>query len=67
MIIRIPHFVLIAGLLSIGCFIGCIVAGPCMERFGRRITLMVVTSTVYFLGFVCIFLANNVALIYVGR
>jgi len=57
----------ITGLLSIGCFVGCIVAGPCMERFGRRITLMIVTSSAYLLGFIFILLASNVALIFIGR
>ena len=26
----------ITGLLSIGCFVGCVLAGPVMERLGRR-------------------------------
>ena len=56
-----------AGLLSIGCFVGCIIAGPCMERFGRRMTLMIVTSSTYLLGFIFILLASDVALIFIGR
>ena len=31
-------------LLSMGCFLGCLLAGPVMEKIGRRKTLMIVSS-----------------------
>jgi len=57
----------ITGLLSIGCFIGCVMAGPIMERIGRRKTLMFVASGFYAGGFIFITLASSAELIYTGR
>lgn len=57
----------ITGLLSLGCFFGCIIAGPIMEKLGRKKTLLYITSTWFFAGYMCIFLASHVAWIYVGR
>jgi len=57
----------ITGLLSIGCFIGCVMAGPIMERIGRRRTLMFVASGFYAGGFLLITLAGSAELIYTGR
>ena len=59
--------IFVAGILSLGCFFGCIIAGPIMERIGRKKTLLFVTSSCFFLGYLAIFLANHVALIYLGR
>ena len=42
-------------------------AGVCIERFGRRLTLMVITSSLYFLSFLTIFLADSAAVVLVGR
>ena len=50
-----------------GSFVGCLVAGVCIERFGRRLTLMVITSSLYFLSFLSIFLADSAAVVLVGR
>ena len=50
-----------------GSFCGCLVAGVCIERFGRRATLMIITSSLYFLSFLAIFLADSSAVILVGR
>ena len=58
---------MLAGLLSVGSFVGCLVAGVCIERFGRRLTLMVITSSLYFLSFLSIFLADSAAVVLVGR
>eukprot|EP00092_Neocalanus_flemingeri_P029051 GFUD01031537.1.p1 GENE.GFUD01031537.1~~GFUD01031537.1.p1 ORF type:complete len:528 (-),score=96.95 GFUD01031537.1:115-1698(-) len=57
----------ITGLLSIGCFVGCVMAGPIMERIGRRRTLMFVASGFYAGGFLLITLASTAELIYSGR
>jgi len=57
----------ITGLLSIGCFLGCIIAGPIMERIGRRRTLMFVASSFYAGGFLLITLAGYAEMIYAGR
>ena len=57
----------ITGILSLGCFFGCILAGPMMEKFGRKKTLMYFTSLWFFLGYLLIFLANNIAQVYIGR
>ena len=57
----------ITGILSLGCFFGCIIAGPIMEKIGRKKTLLFVTSLLFFLGYAFIFLANSAALIYIGR
>ena len=56
-----------AGILSLGCFAGCIFAGPIMEKIGRKKTLLYITSLCFFLGYLFIFLANSAALIYIGR
>lgn len=55
------------GLLSIGCFIGCVMAGPIMERIGRKKSLMFVAGGFYILGFLLIGLASRVELLYAGR
>ena len=57
----------ITGILSLGCFAGCIIAGPIMEKIGRKKTLLYITSLLFFLGYLCIFLAPNAVLIYLGR
>ena len=57
----------ITGILSLGCFFGCILAGPIMEKVGRKKTLLYFTSLWFFLGYLLIFLANHIALIYMGR
>jgi len=57
----------ITGLLSIGCFVGCVMAGPIMERIGRRRTLMFIASGFYAGGFLFITLAGSAELIYCGR
>ena len=57
----------ITGILSLGCFFGCILAGPLMEKYGRKKTLMYFTSLWFFLGYLLIFLANNIAQVYIGR
>jgi len=57
----------ITGLLSIGCFTGCVMAGPVMERIGRRKTLMFVASGFYAGGFLLITLAASAELVYTGR
>ena len=56
-----------AGMLSIGSLVGCLLAGLCMERLGRRITLLVVTSAAYTAGFLAILLAPSAPVIYLGR
>ena len=56
-----------AGMLSIGSLVGCLLAGVCMERLGRRVTLLVVTSAAYTAGFLAILLAPSAAVIYLGR
>ena len=56
-----------AGMLSIGSLVGCLLAGLCMERLGRRVTLLVVTSAAYTAGFLAILLAPSAAVIYLGR
>lgn len=61
------HVLFSAGILSLGCFFGCIIAGPIMEKLGRRKTLLYITSSCFFLGYLSIFLANSAALIYLGR
>lgn len=55
------------GLLSIGCFVGCVMAGPIMERIGRKKSLMFVAGGFYILGFLLIGLASRVELLYAGR
>jgi len=57
----------ITSILSIGCFTGCLLAGPIMEKFGRKRTLLFVSLGSYALGFIFIFLAVNDILIYIGR
>ena len=37
------NFFSAAGLVSIGCLVGSLMAGPIMDRFGRRFALMVVS------------------------
>ena len=54
-------------MLSIGSFVGCMLAGVCMERWGRRFSLMVITSLSYLIGFICILLANSATIIFLGR
>jgi len=55
------------GLLSLGCFFGCVLAGPIMERLGRRLTLMLVASGSYASGFLFIIVAQSAELLYFGR
>jgi len=55
------------GLLSIGSFVGCVIAGPIMERIGRKKTLMIVAGGFYSLGFILICLASQAEFIYAGR
>ena len=55
------------GLLSIGSFVGCVVAGPVMERIGRKKALMFVAGGFYSLGFILISLASHAEFIYAGR
>ena len=57
----------ITGLLSIGSFVGCVIAGPIMERIGRKKTLMFVAGGFYSLGFILVCLASQAELIYAGR
>lgn len=57
----------ITGLLSIGCFCGCLLAGPCLQYLGRRFTLMVVASSSYLLSFMAIMFASSAGLVFVGR
>ena len=64
---RLINYLIVAGTLSIGALIGCLVAGVTIERFGRKFTLMVLTSSCYFLGFLSIFLANSAYVIFLGR
>ena len=56
-----------AGMLSIGSFVGCLLAGVSMERWGRRFSLMVITSLSYLIGFICILLAHSATIIFLGR
>ena len=57
----------LTGLLSIGCFVGCVMAGPVMEKIGRKKSLMFVAGGLYILGFLLISLASRVELLYAGR
>ena len=54
-------------MLSIGSFVGCLLAGVSMERWGRRFSLMVITSLSYLIGFICILLAHSATIIFLGR
>lgn len=56
-----------AGFLSIGAFLGGLIAGPIMERIGRRNMMLLVTSTTFFVGYLFIFFAFNNYMIYIGR
>jgi MFS family permease len=42
-------------------------AGPLMERIGRKKCLMLVSMSNYAVGFACILLADRAEFIYVGR
>eukprot|EP00088_Acartia_fossae_P042411 TRINITY_DN4453_c0_g1_i1.p1 TRINITY_DN4453_c0_g1~~TRINITY_DN4453_c0_g1_i1.p1 ORF type:complete len:535 (+),score=63.50 TRINITY_DN4453_c0_g1_i1:43-1647(+) len=57
----------ITSILSFGCFVGCLAAGPFMEKLGRKKTLVWGSLTTYILGFAFIFLAPSAEVIYVGR
>ena len=57
----------ITGIMSLGCFLGCLIAGPISEKIGRKSALLFCTATSFALGYLLIFLANHVALIYIGR
>jgi len=57
----------VASLLSVGCFLGCLLAGPVMERIGRKRTLMLVSSASYAIGFLAILTARSALLINLGR
>ena len=45
--LRVLIFNFLAGLVSIGSLLGSILAGPTMDRIGRRTALMLVTRSVY--------------------
>ena len=53
--------------LRTACVAGCVLAGPLMERIGRKKTLMLVAMGNYAIGFTCILLADRAEFIYVGR
>eukprot|EP00095_Tigriopus_kingsejongensis_P008179 snap_masked-scaffold405_size181423-processed-gene-0.1 protein:Tk08179 transcript:snap_masked-scaffold405_size181423-processed-gene-0.1-mRNA-1 annotation:"facilitated trehalose transporter tret1-like isoform x2" len=53
--------------MSLGCFFGCIVCGPVMEKLGRKPTLMLVTNGIFILGYMLIFLALNEGMLLTGR
>ena len=57
----------ITSILSLGCFFGCVIAGPIMEKIGRKKTLLYLTTLWFGLGYLFIFLANRAMLIYIGR
>jgi len=57
----------ITGILSIGCFVGCLSAGPVMEKLGRKRTLLWVACSTYIMGFAFIFGAPDVNVLYIGR
>ena len=42
-------------------------AGPIMEKIGRKKTLLWVSTFNYALGFILILVANNTIFIYIGR
>ena len=42
-------------------------AGPIMEKIGRKQTLLWVCTVNYALGFILILVANNTIFIYIGR
>ena len=56
-----------AATMNIGCFLGCLLAGPLMDKIGRKKLLMIVTSANFALGFALIMVANSPALIIAGR
>ena len=47
--------------------LGCMCAGPVMERIGRKRALMWVSAANYAIGFALILLANSAIQIYIGR
>lgn len=57
----------ITAIMSLGCFFGCIVSGPIMEKIGRKPTLMLVTTGIFVFGYMLIFLAPNVGTLLTGR
>ena len=57
----------ITSILSLGCFFGCIIAGPIMEKIGRKKTLLYITTLWFGSGYLFIFLANSAEMIYIGR
>ena len=63
--VSLPFF--LAGFLSIGAFLGGLLAGPIMERVGRKNMMLLVTSTTFFIGYLFIFFAFNNYMIYIGR
>ncbi|TRY75882.1 hypothetical protein TCAL_09756 [Tigriopus californicus] len=57
----------ITAIMSLGCFFGCIVSGPIMDKIGRKPTLMLVTTGLFVLGYLLIFLAPNIGTLLAGR
>lgn len=57
----------ITSVLSIGCFVGCLIAGSVMEKMGRKKTLVWGSCATYITGFAAIFLAPDTIVIYIGR
>eukprot|EP00095_Tigriopus_kingsejongensis_P008180 snap_masked-scaffold405_size181423-processed-gene-0.0 protein:Tk08180 transcript:snap_masked-scaffold405_size181423-processed-gene-0.0-mRNA-1 annotation:"facilitated trehalose transporter tret1-like isoform x2" len=57
----------ITGFLSLGSFFGGLVAGPIMEKIGRRRMMIVPTSVAFTLGYILIACAMNKYMLYAGR
>ena len=55
-----------ASILNIGALIGCFIAGWSMEKFGRKLSLMLL-AVPFILGWLLIFSASTVPLLYLGR
>ena len=53
--------------MALGCFFGCIIAGPIIEKIGRKPSLQFVATSTFFTGYLMIFLAANTAMILIGR
>ncbi|XP_023336487.1 facilitated trehalose transporter Tret1-2 homolog isoform X3 [Eurytemora carolleeae] len=56
-----------AGLVSIGCLVGSLLAGPVMEKYGRRFSLIVCSSGSFCFGFFLMLFASSNVLLYIGR
>ena len=50
-----------------GAFVGGFIAGFIMEKIGRKKMLWIVTSANFFIGYVFIFFAADVWMLYIGR